>query len=75
MNHTNFDIVKEIRLFYATYDAHVYPNAILLTKEQLRSFYPSFPSDDKSIESLTNFFGLKIIFSGYPIPKPRLIKI
>lgn len=64
-----FDIVKEIRFFYATYDANVYPNAIMVTREQFSELFPFVgPSD------MENVFGLKIIITG-SIPKPRLLKL
>jgi hypothetical protein len=64
-----FDIVKEIRFFYATYDANVYPNAIILSKQQFSEMFSFIP--DSSIE---NVFGLKILLTD-SIAKPRLLKL
>jgi hypothetical protein len=64
-----FDIVKEIRFFYATYEANVYPNAIILSKQQFSELFPFIP--DYSIDTV---FGLKILLTD-SINKPRLLKL
>lgn len=48
----------------------VYPNAILMTSEQLKAFTEDYPSEIK-IEAI---HGLKVILTDY-IEEPRLLKL
>lgn len=64
-------MVHKINEFYLADKANVYPNAVILTKDHLYSFYPDIKETDLKIESL---HGLKVILTDY-IDSPRLIKI
>jgi hypothetical protein len=70
-NFTEEYMVHKINEFYLTNNESVYPNAVLLTKKQLYSFYPEVEESDLVIESL---HGLKVILTDY-IEEPRLLKI
>ena len=70
-NFTEEYMVHKINEFYLTNNESVYPNAVLLTKKQLYSFYPEVEESDLVIESL---HGLKVILTDY-VEEPRLLKI
>jgi hypothetical protein len=61
-----FNLIYEIKLFYATNDVRVYPNAILITKEQLVETFPFLKEDVKEL------LGLKVILTEN-ISRPRLV--
>ena len=62
----------KIHKFYWTHKAKVYPNTIILTKEQLYSYYPGITEEDNvKIESLC---GLKVLLIDY-IENPRLLRL
>ena len=70
---TNFaKIYFAINKFYWTNKALTYPNAILITRDQLYSYYPQLKDEeDVSIESLC---GLRVVLTDY-IESPRLLKL
>ena len=62
----------KIHKFYWNHKAKVYPNTILLTKNQLYSYYPNIAEDDGvKIESLC---GLNVVLIDY-IESPRLLRL
>lgn len=67
-------IYKEIHKFYWTNKSFVYPNAIIITKDQLYSFYPQIKGKSRNFIKIESLCGLKVVFTDY-IEKPRLIKL
>lgn len=61
-----FNLIYEIKLFYATNDARVYPNAILVTRNQLTDMFPFLQGEIKEL------LGLKVILTDH-ITRPRLV--
>lgn len=69
-----FDIIEELGKFYITHESRVYPNAILLNKNQLHELYPQVEDDESILDKLDDFYGLKVIFTNHTIT-PRLLKL
>ena len=63
-----------IHKFYWANKARVYPNTILLTEDQLYSYYPSLSKEDRSSVKIESLCGLEVILIDY-IEKPRLLRL
>lgn len=70
----NDAMYREIHKFYWTNRAFVYPNAIVMTEDQLYSYYPEIKETDRKYIKLETLCGLKVVLTDY-IENPRLLKI
>lgn len=64
----------KINKFYWKNKAFIYPNSIILTEDQLYSFYPSLTKEDREYVKINSLSGLKVILTDY-IEEPRLLRL